>query len=65
MTATITGHGVKHLVKIVLDTDGDHPRGTATITATDGHPFWAPELGKWLDATNLQPGQWLQSSVGT
>ncbi|MEU0915693.1 polymorphic toxin-type HINT domain-containing protein, partial [Streptomyces althioticus] len=24
-----------------------------------------PELGQWLDATDLQPGQWLQTSAGT
>ncbi|MFC8835394.1 polymorphic toxin-type HINT domain-containing protein, partial [Streptomyces griseoincarnatus] len=35
------------------------------VTATDGHPFWVPELGQWLDATDLQPGQWLQTSAGT
>ncbi|MGM7443433.1 polymorphic toxin-type HINT domain-containing protein, partial [Streptomyces tunisiensis] len=29
------------------------------------HPFWVPELGTWLDATDLQPGQWLQTSAGT
>ncbi|MGA5329640.1 polymorphic toxin-type HINT domain-containing protein, partial [Streptomyces griseoincarnatus] len=38
---------------------------TAEVTATDGHPFWVPELGQWLDATDLQPGQWLQTSAGT
>ncbi|GAB7048336.1 ricin-type beta-trefoil lectin domain protein [Catenuloplanes indicus] len=63
--ATITGHGVKHLVKIVIDTDGERGTDTAAITATDGHPFWVPELGQWLDATDLQPGQWLQTSAGT
>ncbi|MDG9690768.1 polymorphic toxin-type HINT domain-containing protein [Streptomyces sp. DH17] len=30
-----------------------------------GHPFWVPELGKWLDATDLSPGQWLRTSAGT
>ncbi|MFF9662122.1 polymorphic toxin-type HINT domain-containing protein, partial [Streptomyces althioticus] len=37
----------------------------AEVTATDGHPFWVPELGEWLDATDLQPGQWLRTSAGT
>ncbi|MEG3632018.1 ricin-type beta-trefoil lectin domain protein [Streptomyces poriticola] len=65
VTAEIKGEGLKHLVKVTIDTDG--PKGTKTseVTATDGHPFWVPELGKWLDATDLRPGQWLQTSAGT
>ncbi|MCZ9348131.1 HINT domain-containing protein, partial [Streptomyces sp. TRM76130] len=34
-------------------------------TATDAHPFWVPELGDWIDATDLKPGQWLRTSAGT
>ncbi len=60
VTAEIKGKGLKHLVKVVIDTDGDKGEATAEVTATDGHPFWVPELGQWLDATDLQPGQWLQ-----
>ncbi len=65
VTAEIKGKGLKHLVKVVIDTDGDKGEKTAEVTATDGHPFWVPELGQWLDATDLQPGQWLQTSAGT
>ncbi|MFV2099170.1 polymorphic toxin-type HINT domain-containing protein, partial [Micromonospora sp. LOL_014] len=65
VTATITGDGVKHLVTITIDTDGQHGPETAEITATDGHPFWVPELDQWIDATHLQPGQWLHTSTGT
>ncbi|SCL30352.1 intein C-terminal splicing region/RHS repeat-associated core domain-containing protein [Micromonospora nigra] len=65
VTATITGDGVKQLVKVSIDTDGDNGDATAEVTATDGHPFWVPELGEWIDATDLQPGQWLQTSAGT
>ncbi|WBB96082.1 ricin-type beta-trefoil lectin domain protein [Solwaraspora sp. WMMA2080] len=65
VTATITGDGVKHLVKITIDTDGQHGPETAQVTATDGHPFWVPELDQWTDATDLQPGQWLHTSTGT
>ncbi|MFC8838519.1 RHS repeat-associated core domain-containing protein, partial [Streptomyces griseoincarnatus] len=61
VTAEIKGKGLKHLVKVVIDTDGDKGEKTAEVTATDGHPFWVPELGQWLDATDLQPGQWLQT----
>ncbi|MEV4710011.1 polymorphic toxin-type HINT domain-containing protein [Micromonospora sp. NPDC049374] len=52
-------------MKVVIDTDGDQGTETAEVTATDGHPFWVPELGEWIDATDLQPGQWLQTSAGT
>ncbi|MGW0874227.1 polymorphic toxin-type HINT domain-containing protein [Streptomyces sp. NPDC002740] len=33
------------------------------MTATDGHPFWIPELGEWADATNLAAGERLSSST--
>ncbi|GAA1555917.1 RHS repeat-associated core domain-containing protein [Streptomyces globosus] len=65
VAATITGEGAKHLVKITVDVDGDAGTATADVTATDGHPFWAPELRTWLDATKLQPGTWLQTGAGT
>ncbi|MFD6950984.1 hypothetical protein A6A08_20610 [Nocardiopsis sp. TSRI0078] len=35
------------------------------IVATDGHPFWVPELDAWVDAVDLAPGMWLQTSSGT
>lgn len=65
VTAEIKGEGLKHLVKVTIDTDGDHGSQTSEVTATDGHPFWVPELGKWIDATDLQSGQWLQTGTGT
>ncbi|WP_246094957.1 ricin-type beta-trefoil lectin domain protein [Streptomyces roseicoloratus] len=65
VTAEIKGQGHKHLIKITVDVDGAAGAKTARITATDGHPFWVPEQGEWVDATDLQPGDWLQTSVGT
>ncbi|MCX4386086.1 ricin-type beta-trefoil lectin domain protein [Micromonospora peucetia] len=65
VTAAIKGDGVKHLVKVTIDTDGERGSDTAEVTATDGHPFWVPELGEWIDATDLRSGQWLQTSAGT
>ncbi|MFI7643439.1 polymorphic toxin-type HINT domain-containing protein [Nonomuraea sp. NPDC049400] len=65
VTALITGEGTKRLVKITVDIDGNRGTTTDTITATDNHPFWAPALRKWLDAGQLQPGMWLQTSAGT
>ncbi|MGW0467744.1 ricin-type beta-trefoil lectin domain protein [Streptomyces sp. NPDC003027] len=65
VTAEIKGQGLKHLVKVTIDTDGKDGSKTAQVTATDGHPFWAPELGKWVKATDLKSGQWLRTSAGT
>ncbi|NBE81923.1 hypothetical protein GVV04_13200 [Micromonospora sp. NEAU-HG-1] len=61
-TAAIKG---KNLVRVTVDTDGEQGSGTAEVTATDGHPFWVPELDEWIDATDLRAGQWLQTSAGT
>ncbi|MFI5932049.1 ricin-type beta-trefoil lectin domain protein [Actinoplanes sp. NPDC051494] len=65
VSATIVGTGVKHLVGIVIDTDGARGTDTAEVTATDGHPFWVPELREWVDATDLRPGQWLRTGTGS
>ncbi|MFD5750788.1 HYD1 signature containing ADP-ribosyltransferase family protein [Streptomyces sp. NPDC127033] len=65
VTAEIKGQGLKHLVKVVIDTDGERGSKTAQVTATDGHPFWVPELAEWIDATDLRPGQWLRTGAGT
>ncbi|MEU6352234.1 RHS repeat-associated core domain-containing protein [Streptomyces sp. NPDC047072] len=64
VTAEIKGTGLKHLVKVTIDTDGDKGDKTASVTATDGHPFWVPELGEWIDATDLTSGDWLRTSAG-
>ncbi|MGX5184897.1 polymorphic toxin-type HINT domain-containing protein [Streptomyces avermitilis] len=65
VTAEIKGQGLKHLVKVSIDLDGKKGDKTAAVTATDGHPFWVPELGEWLQATDLEPGEWLSTSNGT
>ncbi|MEV7525838.1 polymorphic toxin-type HINT domain-containing protein [Streptomyces sp. NPDC091371] len=64
VTATITGQGSKNLVEVTIDTDGNADTATASATATDGHPFWVPELGEWVDATDLLPGTWLRTDSG-
>ncbi|MFF8973200.1 ricin-type beta-trefoil lectin domain protein [Streptomyces sp. NPDC014995] len=63
VTAEIVGEGVKHLVKVTVAV-GDGEK-TAQVTATEGHPFWVPELGEWVDATDLRTGEWLRTSAGT
>ncbi|MFC4116586.1 polymorphic toxin-type HINT domain-containing protein [Nonomuraea zeae] len=65
VTTLITGDGTKHLVKITVDVDGARGGTTDDITATDNHPFWVPALREWVDAGQLQPGIWLQTSAGT
>ncbi|MFJ4977222.1 polymorphic toxin-type HINT domain-containing protein [Streptomyces coeruleorubidus] len=66
-TATIVGKGSKDLVRITLTVhDGSAAKTkTTTVTATAGHPFWVPSLREWIDAGELKPGQWLQTSSGT
>ncbi|WP_235925920.1 polymorphic toxin-type HINT domain-containing protein [Actinokineospora pegani] len=65
VVATITGAGHKHLVDITVDTDGEAGNSTATLTATNGHPFWAPQVQTWLDADHLSPRTKLETPVGT
>ncbi|MEW2113670.1 polymorphic toxin-type HINT domain-containing protein [Streptomyces sp. NPDC005474] len=63
VTAEITGKGLKHLVRITLSSELNGKKQTTSITATDGHPFWVPQLGAWVDATNLTAGEQLSSST--
>ncbi|MGC5040049.1 RHS repeat-associated core domain-containing protein [Streptomyces sp. DT190] len=65
VTALINGEGDKRLVDITLDTDGLTSNESSRITATDGHPFWAPDLHLWISASDLKQGQWIQTSTGT
>ncbi|OKJ02807.1 hypothetical protein AMK18_11460 [Streptomyces sp. CB01249] len=64
VTAEIKGQGLKHLVKVTIDTDGDKGDDAASVTATDGHPFWVPELHAWIAATDLKVGEQLSTSTG-
>ncbi|MFJ9028570.1 RHS repeat-associated core domain-containing protein [Streptomyces sp. NPDC102274] len=64
VTTLIQGSGDKSLTDITVaaaTADGK----PAEITATDGHPFWVPDLKEWTDAGDLKPGQWLRTSSGT
>ncbi|WP_229379088.1 ricin-type beta-trefoil lectin domain protein [Streptomyces sp. VRA16 Mangrove soil] len=65
VTAEIKGQGLKHLVKVTIDIDGKKGTKTASVTATDGHPFWVEELHAWVPATSLKSGEWLRTSAGT
>ncbi|WP_340558756.1 polymorphic toxin-type HINT domain-containing protein [Streptomyces sp. GSL17-111] len=66
VTAVIKGEGQKELIRITVKTsDDDRGESTNTLTATANHPFWVPQAEAWLDAEDLKPGQWLQTSAGT
>jgi RHS repeat-associated protein len=65
VTALIHGNGDKQLVDITLKTDESKDSSTERITATNGHPFWVPTLHRWIEADDLEAGQWLQTSAGT
>ncbi len=61
VTDIILGDGLKDLVRVGTDPDGDGV--TDWVTATDGHPFWIPGRG-WIDARNLTLGDNLVSNDG-
>ncbi|MBZ3902851.1 golvesin C-terminal-like domain-containing protein [Streptomyces griseiscabiei] len=65
VTGTVKGEGTKHLVTVTVDTDAGKGTGTSTVTATEGHPFWVPDLGHWVKAGDLEPGQWLSTGSGS
>jgi hypothetical protein len=65
VTDQIEGQGEKRLVRLTVDTDGVRGNATADITATDGHPFWSPDLETWVKAADLAAGSWLRTSAGT
>ncbi|MEU4564120.1 polymorphic toxin-type HINT domain-containing protein [Actinoplanes sp. NPDC023936] len=65
VTAVIVGAGQKSLVDVTIDIDGARGDKTATVTATDNHPFWVPALNDWIDAGRLSQHQWLRTSAGT
>ncbi|WP_147135857.1 RHS repeat-associated core domain-containing protein [Stackebrandtia albiflava] len=64
VTGLIEGTGEKNLVDVTVDTDDDGT-GDASITATDGHPFWVADDGQWRDAEDLTPGDMLRTAAGT
>lgn len=65
VVTTIDGEGTKILVELTYDIDGAAGDSTATVTATDGHPFWLPERGVWLKAIEIGVGEELLSSDGS
>ncbi|SCL73361.1 RHS repeat-associated core domain-containing protein [Micromonospora peucetia] len=64
VTAVIVGEGRKELVEVEVDTDGVRGSATATVTATEGHPFWSTERNTWVEAGDLAAGEELRTSAG-
>ncbi|WP_425413082.1 polymorphic toxin-type HINT domain-containing protein [Micromonospora citrea] len=62
VTALIVGTGNKNLVEITVDTDGAKGDQTGKVTATDGHPFWVANEGRWVQAKDLKPGSVVRSA---
>ncbi|MEO3746643.1 RHS repeat-associated core domain-containing protein [Plantactinospora sp. B5E13] len=65
VTDLIVGQGEKEIVEVTIDVDGDTGDHTASVQATAGHPFWVPDSGTWLDASELHAGSLLRTSAGT
>ncbi|MYS80011.1 polymorphic toxin-type HINT domain-containing protein [Embleya scabrispora] len=59
--AAITTEDDKEFADLTITTDD----GEASIITTTNHPFWIPDLKQWINAGDLNPGQWLQTSAGT
>ncbi|MFI2711137.1 polymorphic toxin-type HINT domain-containing protein [Micromonospora sp. NPDC018662] len=63
--AAVSRDGLKKLVELTVDTDGVGGEATGRVTATADHPFWVPDLGRWVHAGDLRAGQMLRTSAGT
>ncbi|KJY43866.1 sugar-binding protein [Streptomyces sp. NRRL B-1568] len=60
VVATFDTEHDKNFTDLTIETD----RGTASIIATNTHPFWEPNENKWIDAGNLRPGAHLRTENG-
>ncbi|WP_187283184.1 polymorphic toxin-type HINT domain-containing protein [Streptomyces sp. t39] len=60
VTRTFTTHDDKEFTRLTVRT----PSGTASVTATDTHPFWLDDEGRWADAGDVRAGDLLRSERG-
>jgi RHS repeat-associated protein len=58
VNAVIVGEGLKHLVAITIAT----AVGFASVTATEGHPFWVDSRSAWVEAGDLAIGDLLKTA---
>ncbi|MEU2681236.1 polymorphic toxin-type HINT domain-containing protein [Streptomyces sp. NPDC007107] len=61
VTNTFTDEDDRDFTRLTVTTD----RGTATVTATDNHPFWLTDDQRWKDAGALRVGDELRTPNGT
>ena len=64
VAAVISTYGVKKMVDISVDDDGDPKTRPAVVTATAEHPFWSPVLRSWQPAGSLVAGSAVQTLDG-
>jgi hypothetical protein len=64
VTGTHASVGSKQIIDLTLAVLGDVDTETGIVSATDTHPFWAPQLGTFVPAGSLAVGQLLQSASG-
>jgi RHS repeat-associated protein len=64
VVALIEGTGAKHLVEVTVDTDAAAGDDTGTVVATDGHPFWVDDQGRFVAAIDLRPGDTVRDTDG-
>lgn len=64
VTALIVGDGDKHLVEISVDVDGPAGDSTGVVVATDEHPFWIDDQGRWVYAKDLRQGDHVVEADG-
>ncbi|MCI3222860.1 polymorphic toxin-type HINT domain-containing protein [Streptomyces sp. NP-1717] len=58
---TITTHHDKDFTRLTVLTDS----GADVLTATDTHPFWLTDRGRWADAGDIAAGDDLRTPAGT
>ncbi|MGW2562422.1 Hint domain-containing protein [Streptomyces sp. NPDC001514] len=64
ITRVIVGEGRKDMLQVTVDTDGAAGDAIDTVTATEGHPFWVDNRGRWLRAGELKAGDLLRTPEG-
>ncbi|MEU9198469.1 Hint domain-containing protein [Streptomyces sp. NPDC048332] len=60
VTQTFTTYDDKAFVRLTVRTSS----GTALLNATDTHPFWLTDRGRWTDAGDIEPGATLRTEAG-
>ncbi len=65
VVATIVGRGAKDLVELTVAGERPGVELPGTVVATEGHPFWVPELREWVPAASVEPGTWLRTGSGS